>query len=114
MVGADELVRSSNAALADPDVRAKVREMHAAGTPLLDMVDQLGLTANMSPEVRTVLGGLSPDEVQGIRDVMVQMLDDDKAVMPIDCGVANVELPNGVDIGVVQSAGTPTIQIRAS
>jgi hypothetical protein len=108
----DRLVVATNDALADPEVQARVREMHAADTPLLDMVDALGLSGNMTPEIRAVLQGLSPDVVAGIRRATLDALNDGRTEMPLDCDLTEAEVASGIDVDVVQSAVGPTIQIR--
>ncbi len=112
MVAIAPIVQASNEALRDPGVRARVREMHAADTPLLDMVDALDLADEMSPEIRAVIQGLSPDVVASIRQAMLDMLDNDETVMPIECGMSDAELASGVDVDVVQSRARLTVQVR--
>jgi hypothetical protein len=112
MVATAPLVVATNEALANPEVQARVREMHAADTPLLDMVDALGLSDDMTPETRAVIQGLSPDVVAGIRQATLEALDGGRTKMPIDCGITDAELASGVDVDVVQSAAGPTIHVR--
>ena len=112
MVATAPLVVATNDALANPEVQARVREMHAADTPLLDMVDALGLSDDMTPETRGVIQGLSPDVVAGIRQATLEALDGGRTKMPIDCGITDAELASGVDVDVVQSAEGPTIHVR--
>ena len=114
MVAVSELVVATNRALMDPDVQAQVREMHAEDMPLLDMVDALGLGGDMTPDVRAVIQGLSPDVVAGIRHATLETLDNGGTEMPIDCGITDAELASGVDVDVVQSSVVPTICVRAS
>jgi hypothetical protein len=114
MVATAPLVVATNDALANPEVQARVREMHAADTPLLDMVDALGLGGDMTPEIRAVIQGLSPDVVAGIRQATLETLDNGGTEIPIDCGITDAELASGVDVDVVQSAVGPTICVRAS
>jgi hypothetical protein len=112
MVATAPLVVATNDALANPEVQARVREMHAADTPLLDMVDALGLSDDMTPETRGVIQGLSPDVVAGIRQATLEALDGGRTKMPIDCAITDAELASGVDVDVVQSAAGPTIHVR--
>jgi hypothetical protein len=114
MVRITRLVVATDGALADPDVQAQVRQMHADDTPLLDMVDALGLGDFMTDEIRAVLQDLSPDVVAGIRQATLDALDAGRTEMPLDCDISEDEVNNGVDVqvDVVQSAEGPTIQIR--
>ncbi len=114
MVLADSLVVATNDALTNPEVQARVREMHAADMPLLDMVDALGLGDDMSPEIRAVIQGLSPDVVAGIRQATLDALDNGRTEMPLDCDITEAEVASGIDVDVVRSAVGPTIQIRPS
>jgi hypothetical protein len=112
MVLETRLVVATNDALADPEVQVRVREMHAEDTPLLDMVDALGLGDDMTPEIRAVLQGLSPDVVAGIREATLDALDNGRTEMPLDCDITEAEVvAGGVDVDVVQSA---VIRIRPS
>ena len=112
MVAIAPIVQASNEALRNPEVCARVREMHAEDTPLLDMVDALGLDDDMTPEIRAVIQGLSPDVVASIRQAMLEMLDNGETVMPIECGMSDAELASGADVNVVQSQARLTIQVR--
>jgi hypothetical protein len=115
MVRADSLVVATNEALANPEVQARVREMHEEEMPLLDMVDELGLGRDMSPEIRAVIEGLSSDVVEGIRRATLDALDDGRTEMPLDCDITEAEVASGIDVDVVvRSAVGPTIQIRSS
>ena len=114
MVLADSLVVATNDALTNPDVQARVREMHAQDMPLLDMVDALGLGDDMSPEIRAVIQGLSPEVVAGIRQATLDALDNGRTEMPLDCDITEAQVASGIDVGVVQSAVGPTIKVRAS
>jgi hypothetical protein len=110
------IVVATNDALADPEVQARVREMHAEEMPLLDMVDALGLGDDMTPEVRAVIQGLSPDVVAGIRQATLEALDNGRTQMPLDCRITEAELASGVDVDVdvVESEVGPTIQVSPS
>jgi hypothetical protein len=111
MVRLHSLVVATNAALTDPEVQARVREMHDEEMPLLDMVDELGLGRDMTPEIRAVIQGLSPDVVAGIRRATLEALDNGGTEMPLDCAITEAEVASGVDVDVVQSA---VIRIRPS
>jgi hypothetical protein len=110
MVATAALVVATNEALTDPDVQEQVRQMHAKGTPLLEMVDKLNLAGDMTPEIRAVIESLSPDVVAGIRQATLATLDNGGTEMPIDCGITDAQLASGVDVDVVQS----TIHVRPS
>lgn len=106
------LVLATNDALRDPEVQARVRQMHAENMPLLDMVDALGLGGDMSAEIRAVLQGLAPDVVAGIRQATLDALNGERTQMPLDCAITDAEVASGIDVYVVQSAEGSTIQIR--
>ena len=115
MVLETRLVVATNDALTNPEVQARVREMHAEDTPLLDMVDALGLGDDMTPEIRAALQGLSPDVVAGIRRATLDALDNGRTDMPLDCDITEADVVAGaVDVDVVESEEGPTIQIRPS
>ena len=108
------MVSAANAALADPNVRESVKQMHAQGYGLVQMVEALGLDDDMSRPIRQILEGLSPDAVAGIRTAMLAMLETDASEMPLDCAVTKSDLDGGVrvEVGVAPVKGTPTIQVR--
>jgi hypothetical protein len=110
------LVVATNQALTSPQVQAQVREMHAEGRPLLEMVDALGLSGNMTPEIRAVLQDLSPDVVASIRQATLDALDNGRTQMPLACGITDAELESGADVNVevVQSAVGSTILVLPS
>jgi hypothetical protein len=110
----DALVSAANAALADPNVRESVKQMHAEGYGLVQMVEALGLDDDMSGPIRRILEGLSPEAVTGIREAMLAMLATDAPEMPLDCAVTKSDLDAGVrvQVGVAPVKGTPTIQVR--
>jgi hypothetical protein len=114
MPPSDPIVLAANGALADPQVREAVREMHRADTPLLQMVDALGLDDDMSARIRDIVAGLSPDVVTGIRDATVALLDGGGAVLPVDCSVSPAQLDGGtpVTVDVTDEGGTATIRVR--
>jgi hypothetical protein len=108
-----EHVVQTNAALADPANRERVRGMHAQGVPLVDMVESLGLGSTLTPELRAIITGLAPDVVEGIRQATLEMLDRGESAMPLDCQVSDADIAGGVEVGVAQSAsGQEQIQIR--
>ena len=105
----EELLIAANAALADPNFRASVKQMHAEGYPLVQMVGALGLDDDMSARIRQILESLPDDVVAGIRTATLAMLDRGTYALPVICTVpaadlANVRLtidPEGVRILVV-------------
>ena len=110
----DPLVTAANAVLADPNVRATIRQMHAEGAPLVKIVEALGLDDDMSARIRQVLEELPPDIVQGIRKAVLTMLDSGTYVMPLNCAMSKVELETGapVDVTVSPDDGRPTIHVK--
>ena len=105
---------ASNAALADPDFRASVRQMHAEGYPLVKMVDALGLEDDMTPQVRKILEDLPPHVVANIRKAVLAMLDSTEYEIPLNCTVTDAELETGhpVHVEVEPEQGRPTIHVR--
>jgi hypothetical protein len=112
--GEEELLIAANAAMADPNFRASVRQMHAEGYPLVDMVSALGLDDDMSDRVRRILESMSEDEVAGIRTAILTMLDGDDYTMPVICTVAATDLDKPVSVSVSPEKGTPTIYVRSA
>jgi hypothetical protein len=114
MVPSNPLVMASNAALADPDFRASVRQMHAEGYPLVKMVDALGLEDDMTPQVRKILEDLPPHVVANIRKAVLAMLDSTEYEIPLNCTVTDAELETGhpVHVEVEPEEGRPTIHVR--
>jgi hypothetical protein len=112
--GEEELLIAADAALADPNFRASVRQMHAEGYPLVQMVVALGLDDDMSDRIRQILEGLPGDAVAGIRAATLAMLDGDEYHMPVVCTVAASELGQPVSVEVSPEKGVPTIHVRAA
>jgi hypothetical protein len=108
------LLMAVNARLADDGFRQQVRDMHAKQTPLLDMVDSLGLAAEMSDTVRRVVANLDPAAVQAIRKATLDMLGRAENAMPLDCKISQAQIDDGlpVSVQVVDAAGVATIQVR--
>jgi hypothetical protein len=104
-----------NSRLADDGFRQQIRTMHAAQAPLVDMVDALGLTPEMSGQVRAILEGLGKDQVEGIRRATLEMLDRAENAMPLDCNLSQKEIDDGasVTVSVVDEGGKPTVKVRA-
>ncbi len=114
MVPSNTLVMAANNSLSNKDFRDSVRQMHAEGYPLVDMVEALGLDDDMSTRIREILTGLPADVVAGIRKATLEMLDSGNFVMPLECSVTDSELEAGVpvDVEVSPEKGTDTIRIR--
>jgi hypothetical protein len=105
---------AANAALADPNFRTSVRQMHAEKYPLVKMVDALGLEEDMTARIRAILEDLSPEVVEDIRRATLDMLDTSVYEMPLDCTVTDAELEAGVPVHVEvePEQGRPTIHVR--
>jgi ABC-type thiamine transport system substrate-binding protein len=114
MLPSNALVMAANKALASPDFRESVRQMHAEGYPLVKMVDALGLEEDMTKRIRQILEDLPADVVEGIRKATLEMLDSADYVMPLDCTVTDKELEEGipVDVEVAPESGVDTIHVR--
>lgn len=108
------LLMAVNSRLEDAGFRQQLRDMHAKQTPLLDMVDALGLAAEMSDAVRGVVAQLDPGAVQAIRKATLDMLDRAENRMPLDCAISQAQVDDGtpVSVTVVDAAGKATIQVR--
>jgi hypothetical protein len=100
----------------EPDFVQRIRDMHAAEMPLLDMVDQLGLARDMSDPVRAIVQQLSPSDVVAIRRATLDMLDRAEHLMPVDCNLSQTAIDDGtpVNVAVVDEAGRAMIQVRAT
>jgi hypothetical protein len=103
-----------NSRLADDGFRQQIRTMHADQMPLVDMVEALGLTQEMSGEVRAILAGLGKAEVDGIRRATLEMLDRAENQMPLDCDLSQTEIDGGenVVVSVVDEGGKRTVRVR--
>ncbi len=114
MIPSNALVMAANKSLANKDFRDSVRQMHAEGYPLVDMVEALGLEEDMTARIRQILEALPADVTDGIRNATIAMLDSADYVMPLDCTVTDAELNDGVpvDVGVLPEQGKPTIYVR--
>jgi hypothetical protein len=110
----DPLVTAVNAALADPNVRASIRQMHDQGYPLVKMVEDLGLEDDMTSRIKRILESLSPEVVEGIRQATLQMLDGTDYQMPLKCMITRQGLESGspVEVDVEPVDGRPTILVR--
>jgi hypothetical protein len=107
------LVQAANNALADPEVRERVRALHAAGAPLVDMVVELGLGASMTAQMQALVASLPADAVEGIRSATLAMLDRGGNAMPLDCDITDAQVEQGVAVAVeIVGDQTPTIRVR--
>ncbi|MGZ4804095.1 MAG: hypothetical protein ACXV9P_15935, partial [Acidimicrobiia bacterium] len=73
--------------------RAEARQWHIDGVPFLEMLDRLGLSHTVTPELRAAIEGLTPDEVAIIRAVFLEEIDragTGSATMPVDCTLDQV------------------------
>ena len=114
MIPTNALVMAANKGLTGADFRASVRQMHAAGYPLVQMVEVLGLEDDMTDRIRQILEDLSPEVVEGIRQATIEMLDSTEYMMPLDCTVTDAELEKGipVEVEVLPENGKDTIHVR--
>jgi len=108
------IVVAVNASLADPTFRDRVRKMHADGTPLIQMVDALGLKGDLTDPIRKILENLTPELVAEIRQATIDMLDSSDYAMPLDCTVTEAELDAGipVEVEVLPEKDVETIHVR--
>jgi hypothetical protein len=103
-----------NARLSDPAFRQQIRDMHARGAGLVEMVELLGLAGEMSPAVQSVVEGLDAATVEAIRAATLEMLDRAGNQMPLDCDVSQADIDGGAPVSVaVTTDATPTIVVRA-
>jgi hypothetical protein len=109
------LITLANLRLADAAFRDQLRTMHANQTPLIEMVNALGLSGEMSGAVRTIVEQLPPDVVEEIRQATLAMLDTKTLVMPVDCNLTEEAIDDGapVNVSVVDEKSRPTIVVRA-
>ena len=101
----------------DPAFLQQIRDMHAAGVPLLDMVDQLGLGGAMSDQVRAIVQRLTPADVDAIRQATLDMLDRAENQMPVDCDLSQQEIDSGTPVTVAvrpDTTGNQTITVRSA
>ena len=106
------IVENANASLADPAVRARVKQMHADGEPLVNMVEALGLP--LDPPMRQILESLAPEVVAGIRQATLAAFDADAPLLPVACVVTKeqVEAREAVAVDVATVDGALTIRVR--
>ena len=109
------LITEVNRRLADAAFRDQLRTMHANQTPLIEMVDALGLSGEMSGAVRAIVEQLPSDVVAEIRQATLAMLDTKTLAMPVDCNLTEAAIDDGtpVTVAVVDEKNRPTILVRA-
>jgi hypothetical protein len=109
------LITNVNQKLADESVTNQIRAMHANQTPLIDMVETLGLGSDMSDAVREIVAGLGPDVVASIRQATLEMLDGPTRRMPVNCDLSQTDIDGGapVNVTVVVEDSQQTILVRA-
>jgi len=109
------LITNVNRQLTDAGFTDEIRAMHANQTPLIDMVEALGLGDEMSDAVRQIVGGLSTEVVAAIRQATLEMLDGPTRVMPVDCNLSQTQIDTGtpVVVSVIAEDGQETILVRA-
>jgi uncharacterized ParB-like nuclease family protein len=110
------LVVAGNQGLKDPNFRSSLRQMHENKVPLVQIVENLGLDGDMSPQVRQILEDLDPKVVDGIRQAMLEMLDGEDQTMPLACTVTQQQLDAGtsVVVQVVTADNKRTVQATPS
>lgn len=90
---------------ADPAVREQVKAWFAEDTPLLEMVDRLGISDDFDADLRSAISGLSAYEVSVIREVFIAEIDragtSTSASLPVECEITQVVGP--VSVSAVQS-----------
>ena len=108
------LITLVNLRLADAGFRDQLRTMHANQTPLIEMVDALGLSGEMSGAVRAIVERLDPPVVEQIRQATLAMLDSATLAMPVDCNLSEATIDDGtpVNVSVLAEADRPTIVVR--
>lgn len=106
-------VQQAGRVFADPAVRTQVRAWFDEGTPLLEMVDRLGIADPFDPELRSAISGLSPEEVKVIRDAVVAEIDragaSTDASLPVECEITRVTGP--VSVSAAQSGGRQVARV---
>ncbi len=98
----------------DPASRSRILAMHARGDTLLEMVNALGLDDALDRDgLRQVVSGLSPAEVQVVRDAFVAeaATNTDPGIhFPIDCRVDDAS--GGVEISAITGPAGPVARIE--
>jgi hypothetical protein len=106
-------VQHAGQVFADPAVRTQVRAWFDEGTPLLEMVDRLGIAEFFDPDLRVAIAGLSPEEVKVIRDAVVAEIDragpSTAATLPVECEISRVTGP--VSVSAAQSGGRQVARV---
>ena len=100
--GGGGLIDEVNNRLTDPSFVQQVQQLHAAQTPLVQMVEVLGL-GPLSPTLSSILAGLGPEQIAGVRRATLNALTQPAPVMPVDCNVPQQQ----VDAGELVSIEVP-------
>ena len=111
------IVIAANAQYSDPALRDSLRQMINERYPLLQMVEAMGLDDDLTDPIRKILGEVTPEVADGIRNAVLKMLDDSEAgdyALPLDCTVTTEELNEGiaVEVEVLPEQGVETIHVR--
>lgn len=116
MDGGGALITMINARLADDAFRQRVLEVLTTDTTFVGMVEALGLAAEMSDAVKTIVENLPPRVEAEIRAAVTASINAGQRTMPVDCNLSQTEIDRGapVTVSVVEEAGNPTIRVRSS
>lgn len=112
--GEEVLLIAANAAFADPAFCETVKQMHADGYPLVQMVEALGLDDDMSDRIREILESLTAEAVAGIRKATLEMLSTGNRELPVICTVPQDQLVQPVAVEVSPENGVETIHVRSA
>jgi hypothetical protein len=111
----EDLLIATDAALADPNFRASLRQMHAEGYPLVQIVEALGLDDDMSERVRRLMESLPDNAVAEIRTAVLTMLDGgDFRMLPVVSTVQAADLDLPVLDELPPEPGKPGSHVRLS
>lgn len=106
-------VQRAGQVFADPAVRTQVRQWFAEGTPLLEMVDRLGIADAFEPDLRAAIAGLSPAEVEVIRAAVLAEIErsgpSTEATLPVECAITHVTGP--VEVSAAESGGRQVARV---
>jgi hypothetical protein len=110
-------VQRAGELFADPNVRAQLREWHHQDMPLMEMVDRLGIADLFDESLRAAVAGLTPVEVQVIRDVVLAEIDSagasTESSLPVDCSLTSVVGPVSVTLAS-DTKGRPIAHVEAA
>lgn len=110
--GIDAVGRAAQA-FADPRSRARIRQWHGEGVPLIEMAERLGIGEFFDSQLRRTIAALKPEEVVVIREAMLAELDrvGDTGTpdLPIDCEITSVS--GEVDVTPIRVDGRPFARV---